>query len=305
MNPHNIQQFFSVFNSLIQTQYTRSFKVFLNGDWIFENSILGLMSPNSFYPCPICTVHKDCFLSCFRTSFLRSETTQYYPNTCYSQKNSPLIHIHSSFIVPSPLHVFLGIGNRIIDILKEWINNKKLFEKELSTIKTLHAPGNTGSSDLYGLNGQEIKKFLNKKIDVKLIEQGNLDENKIKKIRKLFSWLRGLQHYLLETTIVNENSFSSFQTLILDIWKYWQSTSEDTVFPKLHLLMHNYHFMKEHKILSQVSEQQLEAYHSQFNTKYWKHHNNIKEIPKRLKRSLADLTLKTLKESKPKRQKKA
>ena len=68
--------------------------------------------------------------------------------------------------------------------------------------------------------------------------------------------------------------------------------------------MHNYYFMQEHKLLSQVSEQQLESYHAQFNIKLWKHHNNIKAIDTRLKRTLADLSLKTMKENTKKKQKK-
>ena len=64
----------------------------------------------------------------------------------------------------------------------------------------------------------------------KLIECGNLSEERIHKIRKLFQWLRQLQHYLLEKTKADQKELSSFHSLILEIWRDWKTISEDKFF---------------------------------------------------------------------------
>ena len=49
---------FQVFQSLFDHRQLRSCPTFLNGDWVFINTVLGLMAPGANFPCPVCIVHR-------------------------------------------------------------------------------------------------------------------------------------------------------------------------------------------------------------------------------------------------------
>jgi hypothetical protein len=73
-----------------------------------------------------------------------------------------LLTIHPDRIVPTPLHLFLGISNRIIlDAFSE-LFSKELVEETLEKVKTIHSAGCGGKSDLFELNGPEIRKWIKK-----------------------------------------------------------------------------------------------------------------------------------------------
>lgn len=93
---------FAVLQHLIDTR-----AAFLNGDWPFINAVLGLMAPSSTHPCPICIVSHNNYLhsSRYRTERDRQSLHPDQP---------ALLKINPERIVPTPLHLFLGISNRII-----------------------------------------------------------------------------------------------------------------------------------------------------------------------------------------------
>ena len=132
---------------------TRS--AFLNGDWPFINGVLGLMSPSATHPCPICIVTHKNFLHTAR--YRQSGDSHSIDRT-----HEPLLSIFPDRIVPTPLHLFLGISNRIIlDAFSELLG-KECLEEALKPITTIHSAGCGGKSDLYDLNGPEISKFIKK-----------------------------------------------------------------------------------------------------------------------------------------------
>ena len=84
---------------------TRS--AFLNGDWCFINAVLGLMAPSATHPCPICIISHKSFT---KTARYRTPADKH----SLDRTHSPLLTIPPERIVPTPLHLFLGISNRII-----------------------------------------------------------------------------------------------------------------------------------------------------------------------------------------------
>src|SRR6185437_4688869 len=113
---------------------------------IFINQILGLMSPSSTHPCPICIINKNNLLA---TAPYRTIND----NHSIHQNHDRLLSISSDRIVPMPLHVYLGICNRIIsDVLKDISG--------ISDIKTIHTTEHGGASDFFDLNGHEIDKYI-------------------------------------------------------------------------------------------------------------------------------------------------
>jgi hypothetical protein len=140
----------SILQHLISTR-----AAFLNGDWCFLNAVLGLMAPGATHPCPICIVSHKNFL---HSSRYRTPADKH----SLDRTHQPLLTIPPERIVPTPLHLFLGIGNRIIlEAFSELFGQERL-QSALSAVTTVHSAGCGGKSDLYDLNGPEISKFIKK-----------------------------------------------------------------------------------------------------------------------------------------------
>ena len=148
---------FQILQHLIDTR-----NAFLNGDWLFLNVVLGLKNANATHPCPICIISS--------ASFLRSARYR-LPADAHSHNSlqPALLVIASDRIVPTPLHVFLGISNRIIMKVFPGIFGEETVLKAVRSIKTVHSAGCGGLSDLWDLNGQEITKWVKKQCSNKLV----------------------------------------------------------------------------------------------------------------------------------------
>src|SRR3954464_5666771 len=104
------------------------------------------MSASATQPCPICIVCKNDLLA---PSTYRSSTSK----ESLHPTHSPLIKINPERIVPIPLHIFLGIGNKIIGKCFEKIWGKESIKSVIKSIKTIHTPGCGGRSNWSDLNG--------------------------------------------------------------------------------------------------------------------------------------------------------
>ena len=110
---------------------------FLNGDWPFINAVLGLMSPSATHPCPICIISHNSFT---KSSRYRTPADKH----SLHPEHSPLLTISPERIIPTPLHLFLGISNRIIlDAFSELLG-KDLVEQSLQHVTTIHSAGSGG-----------------------------------------------------------------------------------------------------------------------------------------------------------------
>ncbi len=103
-------------------------KAFLNGDWPFINTVLGLKNASATHPCPICCISSTNLLG----------TAQYRkPQHSHSRNHNHdrLLTIDSERIVPTPLHLFLGISNRIILEVFAELFTTELVETTLEQVK--------------------------------------------------------------------------------------------------------------------------------------------------------------------------
>ena len=66
-----------------------------------------------------------------------------------------------------------------------------------------------------------------------------------------------------------------FRQFLHDIYKYWQKTTGDRPFPKLHMLRHAVEFAEKRHISGTVSEAQIEYFHIRFNNLYHVRHRNM------------------------------
>jgi hypothetical protein len=266
---------------------TRS--AFLNGDWCFINAVLGLMSPSATHPCPICIISHKSF-----TKTARHRTPA--DKLSLDRTHSPLLNIPPERIVPTPLHLFLGISNRIIlDAFSELLG-KESVEAAMKTITTVHSAGCGGKSDLYDLNGPEITKWIKRECSATLLTTAvNVSASTKASHSVLSRWLQQLQHSLLHSNIWTPADIDAWRSVVSDIHQHWQAETSQAAFPKLHMLHHAVEFAERYRFLGRASEAQIESFHATFNALFHKQHRNQSgNTDERLRRSLADAALRAV-----------
>ena len=73
------------------------------------------------------------------------------------------------------------------------------------------------------------------------------------------------------------------------------AVAKSVSFPKLHMLRHAVDFAERHRFLGRASEAQIESFHAQFNALFHRQHRNQSgNTGERLRRSLADATLRAV-----------
>jgi hypothetical protein len=262
---------------------------FLNGDWCFLNSVLGLMSPSATHPCPICIVTKKSLL---KTARYRNANDKH----SRAAGQQPLLTIQPERIVPTPLHLFLGISNRIIlDAFSELLGKESL-EAALKTVTTVHSVGCSGKSDLYDLNGPEISKWIKRECSATLLAASPNATSATKASHSVLNrWLQQLHHCLLRSDDWTASDIDAWRSVVSDIHSNWSTETYQNAFPKLHMLHHSVEFAERFRFLGRASETQIESFHALFNSLFHKQHRNQSgNIAERLRRSLADAALRAV-----------
>jgi hypothetical protein len=270
---------------------------FLNGDWCFINAVLGLMAPAATHPCPICIISSSSFL---RSARYRTQRDRHsiHPD------QSALLTILPELIVPTPLHLFLGISNRIIlDAFSELLGKERV-EAALQTVTTVHSAGCSGASDLFDLNGPEISKWIKKECSASVLAAAAASpaasssslSSAITATHSILSrWLQQLHSSLLHCRDWTSDNIDAWRCVVDDIQQHWCTETSIATFPKLHMLRHTVEFAERHRFLGRASEAQIESFHAQFNELFHDHHHNRgRHTAERLRRSLADAALRAV-----------
>jgi hypothetical protein len=280
---------FAALQHLINTNMERAF---LNGDWLFINAVLGLKAASAKHPCPICTISSSNLLGRAQYRKPKDRHSRHPDHSC-------LLTIDPERIVPTPLHVFLGISNRIIlDVFSELLG-KEVVEETLKKITTIHSAGCGGKSDLFDLNGPEIRKWLKKECCTTLLaaaaESGQVTDAQKATHSILTRWLQKLHDNLLHKKEWELKDIEAWRETVEDIQKNWCSETNQQAFPKLHMLRHALEFAERYRFLGRASEAQIESYHYQFKKLFNEHHLNMAHnTPERTRRTLADTTLRAV-----------
>lgn len=280
---------FAVLQHLIDTHTHRAF---LNGDWPFINTVLGLKNACATHPCPICTIASSNLLGSAQYRKPKDRQSR-------NRQHAQLLLIDPERIVPTPLHLFLGIGNRIImDAFTELLGSDAV-ETALKHVRTIHSAGCGGLADQHQLNGPEIAKWIKQKgIDtaVEAASSSAYLPSRIKSTLSVLSrWLTLLHAHLLHQRDWQRKDIEEWRAAVDDIQKHWTAEAATAPFPKLHMLRHSLEFAERHRFLGRVSEAQIESYHAQFNSLYHKQHRNMShDTPQRIRRAVADATLRAI-----------
>ena len=112
-------------------------------------------------------------------------------------------------------------------------------------------------SDLYALNGPEVRRFIKRKLANNLVVsasvQARLRRNFLVRRDKMQKWLEKLHSYLLvskkKKKVWDATELFKFRQFLEDIYKNWRQTTGDHPFPKLHMLRHAVDFAERHHLL--------------------------------------------------------
>lgn len=261
---------------------------FLNGDWPFINALLGLKNACAIHPCPICIIKNTSLTSAAR---YRTAADTYSKHT----DQPPLLTIRPECIVPTPLHLFLGISNRIILDAYTELFGDSLVTAAIQKIKTVHSAGCGGLSDVFDLNGPEIRKFIKRECSSSFCSSPSTTDEKKATFSLLTRWLNQLHSCLLHSNDWLPADIDAWRGVVDDIQQHWCTETKQNAFPKLHMLRHTVEFAERHRILGRVSEAQIESFHAQFNAIFHKQHRNMSgKTAERLRRSLADAALRAV-----------
>jgi len=265
---------------------------FLNGDWKFISAVLALMGPAASYPCPKCVVSKQRFR-------MIDEPRDSSINSALQNSGAlavpPLLKIKADHIVPTPLHVYQGIGNRILDNMLVRAFKKPRVDEEIAKLKSIHAPGNGGKSDLYKLNGVELSRFIKKETILNMVKATpDLEQGLKSRLITAHHFLFGISRFLLKSGYWHPEEIFLFKKLVQHIVKQWHFVTRDHLFPKMHMLLHCAEFAEQWKFLGSAAESQIESSHAEFNRYYnVSHINKAKDPAVRVKRSLSDHIVQT------------
>jgi hypothetical protein len=274
----------SVLQSLVLSQQVSHGRaVFLNGDWAFLNTVLGLSTSAATHPCPLCLIT----LSDIRAGQLAPTTPRTALHT-ESQKHLPLLLISSEYVVPLPLHIFLGLSNKLVrDVLSDRLGAERV-AAAVKSVKATHAYGSAGLAAVHDLNGSELSTWLKRGIGAQLTSEAHwLDQAAVAQIDR---WMHGLHSSLLHKGEWVEQA--AFTTLVEEVQRAWIRITGLQPTPKVHMLSHALEFAARHHLLGRYSEARIESYHAAFNhsTRHT-HRNQGSNLESKLRRSLADMAL--------------
>jgi hypothetical protein len=278
---------FAVLQHFINTR-----SALLNGDWPFVNTLLGLKNASATHPCPICIVSHNSFL---RTARYRTPADKHSRHP----QQPALLTINPKRIVPTPLHLFLGISNRIIlDAFSELLGKERV-EHALKSITTVHSAGCGGLADLHELNGPEIRKWIKRECSATVLAAAAASSSipaATSATHSILSrWLQQLHDHLLHKKDWTVEEIEEWRAAVTDIQQHWCAETSQSAFPKLHMLRHSLEFAERHRFLGRASEAQIESFHHKFNTLFHDHHyNKGGNTPERLRCSLADASLRAV-----------
>jgi hypothetical protein len=267
-------------------------QAFLNGDWPFINAVLGLKSPSATHPCPVCIISHNRFT---QTSRYRTPADKHSLHA----EHSSLLTIDTERIVPTPLHLFLGISNRIIlDAFSE-LFGKELVEESLQHVTTIHSAGSGGRADVFQLNGPELRKWLKQERSSKLLAAaaaaGDVDAATRATHSILSRWLQQLHDHLLHKKEWTPEQIEEWRAAVDDIQLHWCAETGQAAFPQLHMLRHSLEFAERHRFLGRASEAQIESYHYKFKRLFHQQHLNMAHNEsERMRRCLADSSLRAV-----------
>jgi hypothetical protein len=123
-------------------------KVFLNGDTWFIKRVVGMYVFNMML------------------NEYKSDSDDYDYKDNKDNNRIPLLNINYMLICPLPLHLWLGLGNRMCMQVMCVLLGSSFVSDYIDKVKQKHARGRGGAFGIHNLNGSELDRFTDNMYDV-------------------------------------------------------------------------------------------------------------------------------------------
>ena len=200
-------------------------------------------------------------------------------------------------MVPLPLHIFLGLGNQLVELVEqELTENDDQADLAIFIGVCKATPTDIGGaskqSAAHALNGGELKRIAHSP-EFHLIIDRVIDENKKIYLHVLLDSFRSLVSILLSPKTMDRNAISAFTELVILIGDTWHR-NKDVVKPKVHMLAHCVDFAREHHGLGGYNESPMESSHHDVHLTFELHSNCGKNITLKERRTQSDISQRRL-----------
>ena len=208
-------------------------------------------------------------------------------------------------MVPLPLHIFLGLGNQLVELVEKALtenDDQADFAIFIGGCKSTPADINGASkqSAAQSLKGGELKKIAHSPEFFRLIDCVVNEDKKLLFHSCLHSF-RALVPFLLSPATMNRRQISEFTELVIFIGDTWhrsikriKSRVVKIVKPKVHMLAHCMQFAQEHHGLGAYNESPMESSHHDVHLTFERHSNCGRNTPLKECRTQSDISQRRL-----------
>lgn len=200
-------------------------------------------------------------------------------------------------VVPLPLHIFLGLGNHLVDLIKKDLDHEdhlldfdSFMHRHKATPMNIH--GAQKASGHQTLHGPEIQSLVH---DPQLVFHMNriADEAQRSFLHSLLLNYKKLIPFLLSPEPMNDDQVTDFRNLVFLLGDTWHR-NKYAVKPKIHMLFHCVAFMEQHGYLGAYSESSIESAHHDVHQTFENHGSQGQNLVHKQRRMHSDIVQKRI-----------
>lgn len=207
--------------------------------------------------------------------------------------SSPIFPFLYNSIVPPPLHIYLGLGNQLIQLVQsELLEEKDRLDFSTYLKKNKATSQNVSGAHKYSaglaLNGGELKKVVHCTKFFNFIDRIKNEEKKIY-FHILLQSFQSLIPFLLSHESLDRGKLTEFTRLVIFIGEIW-IRNRNTIKPKIHMLSHCAAFAKEQQTLGVFNECAIESTHHDVHLTFENHSNRGQNTINKERRTQSDIS---------------
>jgi hypothetical protein len=185
-----------------------------------------------------------------------------------------LLAIDPARIVPPSLHLFLGLGNALLEAMADVCPGVKDLREAVRGAEP------SGVSEVFALNGNQLASFIKTKratvvntfVATTHNTRGGAQPAGVSRLRQMSCWLKKLHAFMLPGAIWPDARKQALGRLVDDMTANWDTVTGLSTRPKLHVLAHTVDFAAAAGALGAFNEAAVERYHAELNKRL---HDNI------------------------------
>jgi len=206
--------------------------------------------------------------------------------------DAPIFPFLYDRIVPLPLHIFLGLGNQLIELVEDELtegDDAADLAVFVGSCKTTPAGihGAQKRAAAQALNGGELNHIVHSPQFPTFVECV-VDEEMRVKLRVHLNVLRTVIPFLLSPAPLSPPQITEFRQLVNRIGAVWHR-NKSVVKPKVHMLFHCVAFAEQHGHLGAYNESSMESAHHDVHLTFENHSSQGRHLAHKQRRMHSDI----------------